>query len=76
MVHVLGNLTDLMEDLPKSDVESDFFFCLIVYPSALTHLFLECQELWYVHRRMGDKQRVSGANSIKTCFVKVILSLT
>lgn len=40
MVPVLGNATGLMEDLPKDDVNPDFFF-FIVYPSSLTYLFLD-----------------------------------
>lgn len=51
MVHVLGNLTGLMEGLAKGDVKPDFF--VIVYPSSLTYLFLEYQKLRCTHRRMA-----------------------
>lgn len=55
MVHVLGNLTGLMEDLLKGDVNPDIFF-LIAYPSSLTYLFLQQQELQCVHRTMGKSK--------------------
>lgn len=68
MVHVLGNLTGLMEDLLKSDVNPDFFpHCISIFSDLL---LLTASRAAVCTQDNGEKQRVSEANSIKTCFVK------
>lgn len=68
MVRVLGNLTGLMEDLLKGDVNPDFFpHCISIFSDLLV---LTASRAAVCAQDNGEKQRVSEANSMKTCFVK------
>lgn len=68
MVHLLGNLTGLMEDLLKGGVNPDFFLhCISIFSDLLVRTAPRAMVCTQDNR---EKQRVSEANCTKTCFVK------